>query len=364
MEDRLKRLFGLDQDREDPRRKAEMKIVWSLLDTVLGQAHGMLQAKRQERLTSVGSSDGSHGATNLPDLTDTERAIFNRPSYYGWTEASIAGGVTFCVLFGGLRLAALRSGKINAHIKPPPASVRKNYSDLDLPTKSPNSARRGNKGGDNSTTSHQQRQQRQQQQRQQQQEHEKPPEGKMSVKEDVMMQLQFMCTGAMALAVMSFTANLFADLPKFYRELSTLPLQAGKSPLCHSMCPDLMQQMQQLRTKKQSSGESNSLNSGNADNATTEVVSFETSELLQDPMAQELESMIRMVQNCEQRVALEQQLRNARDITEANEIVEIPVPGVPPNYLGVAVTEGVGDDDDTANGDEWAKGLVVDREDK
>jgi hypothetical protein len=390
MEDRLKRLFGLDEDREDPRRRAEMKIVWRLLDTVLGHGQEMLQAKRQERLTSEGSSGGAHGSTILPDLTDTERAIFNRPSYYGWTEASIAGGLTFCVLFGGLRLAALRSGRINAYIQPPSPSVRKNYSDLDLPTKSSShSARRSGNKGDNSrrgpdSSTSQQRQQR----RQQQQQESQPSEGKLSVGEDVMMQLQFMCTGAMALAVMSFTANLFADLPKFYRELSALPLQPGRSPLCHSMCPDLMQQMEQLRTvqkiqnnkiiDRQLTGEPNSLDSVDndnvdSDNATTEQVllSFETSELLQDPMTSELESMVRMVQNCQQRVALEQQLRQKRGITDSNQIMEIPVPGVPPNYLGVSVTEGSGNgngdgggDDDTANGDEWAKNLVVDREDK
>jgi hypothetical protein len=243
MEDRLKRLFGTDKDREDPRRKAEMKIVWKFLDTVLSHGQQMLTAKRHERLTNEGSSSGGHGATVLKDLTETERAIFNRPSYYGWTEGSIAGGVTFVVLFGGLRLAAMRSGRTTAHMNRQPRHVRKNYSDLDLPNAKGNSSSRrgnGNKGdsrrSDGSTS-----QQRQQQHQQQQ--NQEPPTEDMSVGEDVMLQLQFMCTGAMALAVMSFAANMFADLPKFYRELSALPLQAGPSPLCHVMCPDLIQQM-------------------------------------------------------------------------------------------------------------------------
>jgi hypothetical protein len=356
MEDRLKRLFGADKDREDPRRQAEMKIVWRLLDTVLEHGQTMLTAKRQERLTNAGSPSAA-----IPDLTDTERAIFNRPAYYGWTEGSIAGGLTFVVLFGGLRLAALRSGRTTAHIHP--SSVRRNYSDLDLPTSNKTSARRGKGDSRRSdgSSSQQRQQQHQQQQQQQQQQHQQ--EG-LTVGEDVMMQLQFMCTGAMALAVMSFTANLFADLPKFYRELSALPLQAGPSPFCHAMCPDLVQQMQQLRTKKINNNDNNGLDS---DYNATEV-SFEPGELLQDPITQELESMVHMVQNCQQRAALEQALRQTQGIEDSNQVMDIPAPGVPPNYLGVSVEGGGGDDDDgddaaIANGDDWANGLVADRED-
>lgn len=358
MEDRLKRLFGVDKDREDPRRQAEMKIVWKFLDTVLEHGQKMLTAKRQERLTNEGSAGGAHGSTVLSDLTETERAIFNRPSYYGWTEGSIAGGLTFVVLFGGLRLAALRSARTTAHMNIQPPVVRRNYSDLDLPN-AKGTARRGNKGdsrrSDGSTS-----QQRQQQHQQQNQE---PPPAALSVGEDVMLQLQFMCTGAMALAVMSFAANLFADLPKFYRELSALPLQAGPSPFCHAMCPDLIQQMQQMRTKQinNSNTQSNSLDSDNSDTDQH----FEPSELLKDPMTEELESMMKMVQNCQQRAALEQQLRETQGIEDSNQVMDIPAPGVPPNYLGVSVESGGGgdDDDNTANGDEWANDLVVDRED-
>jgi hypothetical protein len=368
MEDRLKRLFGTDQDREDPRRKAEMKIVWKFLDTVLSHGQQMLTAKRHERLTNEGSANGSHGATVLKDLTEKERAIFNRPSYYGWTEGSIAGGVTFVVLFGGLRLAAMRSGRASAHMNRQPQQVRKNYSDLDLPNAKGNSSRRGNGNkGDSRRSDGSTSQQRQQQHQQQNQE---APKEDMSVGEDVMMQLQFMCTGAMALAVMSFAANMFADLPKFYRELSALPLQAGPSPLCHAMCPDLIEQMERMRTNqiRSSDNDKRSRRKSNGverDDKATEEVSFEPSELLQDPVAEELESMVRMVQNCQQRAALERALRHAQGIEDSNQVMDIPAPGVPPNYLGVSVegSDGGGDNDDTANGDDWAKDLVVDRED-
>jgi hypothetical protein len=361
MEDRLNRLFGTDnKDREDPRRNAEMKIVWKFLDTVLSHGQQMLTAKRYERLTNEGSASGGHGATVLKDLTEKERAIFNRPSYYGWTEGSIAGGLTFVVLFGGLRLAAMRSGRTAAHMNRQPQQVRKTYSDLDLPNAK---SRRGNGNkGDSRRSDGSTSQQRQQQQQQQNQE---PPKEDMSVGEDVMLQLQFMCTGAMALAVMSFTANMFADLPKFYRELSALPLQAGPSHMCHAMCPDLIQQMERMRSNqivssdindKRSRLQSNGLE--NSDKNAAEVVSFEASELLQDPNTEELESMVRMVLNCQQRAALEQALRHAQGIEDPNQVMDIPAPGVPPNYLGVSVEGGSDGDDvdddnaDTATGDE------------
>jgi hypothetical protein len=371
MEDRLKRLFGTDKDREDPRRKAEMKIVWKFLDTVLSHGQQMLTAKRHERLTNEGSASGAHGATVLKDLTEKERAIFNRPSYYGWTEGSIAGGVTFVVLFGGLRLAAMRSGRTAAKMNRQPPQVRKNYSDLDLPNaKGNSSSRRGNGNKGDSRRSDGSTSQQRQQQHQQQQNQEAPTED-MSVGEDVMLQLQFMCTGAMALAVMSFAANMFADLPKFYRELSALPLQAGPSPLCHAMCPDLIQQMERMRTnqmvndsstrpRRQSSSGSNS---DSDDNTSEAELQLKSSELVQDPNTEELESMVRMVQNCQQRAALEQSLRHAQGIEDSNQVMDIPAPGVPPNYLGVSVEGSDGSGDDTENGYEWAKGLVVDRED-
>jgi hypothetical protein len=357
MEDRLKRLFGTDKDREDPRRKAEMKMVWKFLDTVLLHGHQMLTAKRHERLTNEGSARGGHGSTVLKDLTEKERAIFNRPSYYGWTEGSIAGGLTFVVLFGGFRLAAMRSGRTSAHMNRQPQQVRKNYSDLDLPNAK---SRRGNGNKGDSRRSDGSTSQQRQQQHQQQQQNQEPPKEDMSVGEDVMMQLQFMCTGAMALAVMSFTANMFADLPKFYRELSALPLQAGPSPLCHVLCPDLIEQMERMRSNQVLSSDndrrlrrqSNGLE--NSDKNAAEV-SFEPSELLQDPNTEELESMVRMVQNCQQRASLERALRHAQGVTDSSQVMDIPAPGVPPNYLGVSIegSDGDGgdddDDDDTAD---------------
>jgi hypothetical protein len=170
---------------------------------------------------------------------------------------------------------------------------------------------------------------------------------------------------------------MFADLPKFYRELSALPLQAGPSPLCHAMCPDLIQQMEKMRTnqmmvsnesstrrsRRQSSsnGSNNSDDDSDDDNVSEAVVQFKSSELVQDPNTEELESMVRMVQNCQQRAALEQSLRHAQGIEDSNQVMDIPAPGVPPNYLGVSVEGSDGSGDDTENGDEWAKGLVVDR---
>jgi hypothetical protein len=288
--------------------------------------------------------------------------------------------------------------------------VRKHYSDLDLPTSGARG--RGNNKGDSrrqSEASSQQRRQQQQQQQGQQQQAEGESATKLSLGQGVMLQLQFMCTGAMALVVMTFTANLTADQPKFYRELAALPLQAGKSPYCHAMCPDVVQQLQQMRMTQTIRIHNNShshnendkdqesdyvranrldnendddSNSDNDDNDNHETEGFETSELLQDPVTEELESMLRMVHHCQQRMALEQKLRLSRGIEQdsnSNQIVDIPAPGVPPNYLDVlsSVEGGGGSDGDgdggdnddendngTAHGDDWAKGLVMDREDK
>jgi hypothetical protein len=357
MEDMIKRLLGEDKDKDDPRRQAEMKVVWRLLDTVLEQGQEMLVAKRRERLEGTAG-----GRTSTPDLTDREQAIFSRPSYYGWTEGTIAGGLTFVVLFGGLRLAALRSGRTAARLPPPP---RRDYGDLDGPAKAFSRHEKGNSSRRRSETTSSPHHQHQQQQQ--------PSSEALALSEDVMMQLQFMCTGAMALAVMSFTANRCSDLPKFYRELSVLPLQAGSSPFCHNMCPDLIQQMQQLRMNRNNNNSNRIINNTQSpDQGASEdsrrsstALKFETSEMLRDPVTEELESMVRLVQNCQQRAAFEQELRQEQGIQDSNQVMDIPAPGVPPNYLGVSVDVDVdGGDDDTASSGDWAKRLVMDREEK
>jgi hypothetical protein len=340
MEDYLNKLFGTSDKDEDPRRSAELKLAWRLLDIVLEHGQEILTTKRRERLSQTSTpGDGfSPSSTakkaSIPALTAAEEAVFHRPSYYGWTEGMIAGGVTFGVLFGGLRLAAMRNAARTVRLPP-----RRNYSDLDNPAAgSPKLQSRAR----SRNPSHIQQQQQQQ-----------PSEStSFALGDDVMVQLQFMCAGAIALAAMSFTANAFNDIPKFYRELSVIPLQAGKSRLCSDMCPELVEQLQRMQQQQQQQ-QSNTV----GDDATILLtpVTATTTDIWQDPATEELESMVRLVQNCQQRMALEAAIRkdNNENADSAGELVDIPEPGVPPHYLGVSV--------DTTHGNEWAQQLVQDQ---
>ena len=135
----------------------------------------------------------------------------------------------------------------------------------------------------------------------------------------------------------------FADRDSFYRHVGRLPLTPGKSLLCQSACPALVQHYRDLVVAQQSSSEDNSI--------------------LRQPETVELDSMLQLVLNCQQRAVFEKDAQ-VRDNLPPETVVDIPDPGVPFNYLGIPVPDETSDQTTTSTLEkeyDWLRTLVLDQ---
>eukprot|EP00527_Entomoneis_sp_CCMP2396_P000723 CAMPEP_0198153314 /NCGR_PEP_ID=MMETSP1443-20131203/63579_1 /TAXON_ID=186043 /ORGANISM="Entomoneis sp., Strain CCMP2396" /LENGTH=403 /DNA_ID=CAMNT_0043819605 /DNA_START=61 /DNA_END=1269 /DNA_ORIENTATION=+ len=204
----------------------------------------------------------------------------------------------------------------------------------------------------------------------------------------VYSQIELMVAGGLAVIVAS-AASFWLDYTRMFRNISKLPLESGKSYLCHDACPQLVQcyeatilesktptytwqvlvaeneEQEALLALKQSK-----LNDFLEQHPLDHLPSDQ--ELWQEPVSKRLEGMVHLVTNCQQRIQYvkdnevelnerKQQLKqetsssvslnllgtSENEDAEKSDPPDIPAPGIPPTYLGIVVT-----DDDEDDGDE------------
>ena len=187
----------------------------------------------------------------------------------------------------------------------------------------------------------------------------------MGASDDVMLQLQFMCVGAMSLVVGTLVAQACTDQGRLFRQVERVPLLPGRSALCHRMCPELLEQRRNLlrhnswerliygpRESTEEGEVSEDVNSHQASISSPDsmrvqsipppesyVPDYTPADLLKDPETQELESIAHLLQNCRARIRYEAQLRDADSLDRGGRdgddesIVTIPPPGVPPSAI-------------------------------
>lgn len=193
---------------------------------------------------------------------------------------------------------------------------------------------------------------------------------KLEADDDLMWNLQFMCCGLVSVVLGQFVAWLNSDRTALYRNLAQVPLQPGTSYYCHALCPALLQQVERIKATGRisargidygdgSDGEGGSSqheattfesSNGSGENNGDKTISnepdvlFDARSLWEDPVLEELESLVQMVHNCQQRMSYEQELRrrvqrqrgNGSDADlRDNDVVDIPPPGVPVDYVHV-----------------------------
>lgn len=127
-----------------------------------------------------------------------------------------------------------------------------------------------------------------------------------------------------------------ADRDDFYRNVGRLPLAPGKSRLSAAACPDLIQHYRTLWWN------------GDLRRPPPETVP--------------LDAMLQLVLNCQQRLEFEANVR-VQERLSAEELVDVPAPGVPFNYLGIPDDDnstGVATDDIVDEYD-WLRKLVIDQ---
>ena len=283
---------GEDLPRKN-RIRDEINVIKDLLSVVERHYRKIINQMKLQRDIDPKST------TSTTSLTKTERSVFNRYSYHNWSAGITAGLLTFGVLNGITYLRTRR--RTNFKLPPPP---RPSYKDLD--------------GGSKAKKTKPILQQ------------QEAPSEPMAVSDDTMSQLQFMVYGAISLFVMTFTAANKADQPRYFRDLSTLPLQPGRSVLCQQMCPEIIQKMKVLRQSREP------LPKGNV-----------AADLLKDPETEELERLVQLVHNCRQRMQYEADHKTLDEEGPIDVETEIPA-----NYIGV-----------NAMDIDWAVDLVLDRED-
>jgi hypothetical protein len=129
-----------------------------------------------------------------------------------------------------------------------------------------------------------------------------------SLTDEIVTEVQMITFGAIAAVTTVVTASLSSDYRRLFRELAVVPLQPGKSYLCAHMCPQLIQQAKSLTPEQK--------------------------KVWDDPETEELESIRKMVYNCEQRMLFEQDQRSRLNLDreDQNVVMDVPEPGVPVRY--------------------------------
>jgi hypothetical protein len=149
-----------------------------------------------------------------------------------------------------------------------------------------------------------------------------------------------MVYGATSIVVTVLTSWWFADREAFYRNVGRLPLQRGASHLCQRSCPDLVDHYRQLLQKQQETQGSFGVDSQD--------------DLLGHPQTAELDSMLQLVLNCQQR---SQYLQDHGSTPER--LVAVPAEGVPFNYLGLSADD-ASRQADVVDEYDWLRTLVLD----
>lgn len=164
---------------------------------------------------------------------------------------------------------------------------------------------------------------------------------------------------------MEYNNTDLADRDEFHRQVGRLPLSAGKSRLCHEACPALVEHYRQLMTLQQQQ------------TMPQQQQQQHLQESLRRPQTIELDSMLQLVLNCQQRLQFVADQRVQRQLP-SHVLVDVARPGVPFNYLGIPVVDGrsrsdesgMADNDATIREDDgvvveeeydWLRKLVLDR---
>jgi hypothetical protein len=144
----------------------------------------------------------------------------------------------------------------------------------------------------------------------------------------MLLDVQFMVAGALALFAGHYAATATADQERWFHDMAELPLLPGTSHLCHRACPELMRERERLLR----------VTSEHVDGGTEKEPSGASpQELWHNPETAELQAVVQMVRNCEARMCFDQSFRQQGGEQEIEEDVpvEVPEPGVPLQFHSI-----------------------------
>lgn len=290
-------------------------------------------------------------------LTWHEQDVFSRYTYYGFKYGIPAGIATFAVLFGGLRYAAYRSFLKEINLPNAPdyharvSARRSQYQFFDRPqqvnqTKNAASKLDINHASETAAIS-------------------KTSSASFSptialtarksnsftfaiFPDDAFVSVQLYVTAAIGIFVSVMTWHHMYDWPKLRKDVSKLPLQPGSSILCHALCKNLINfrssiLQNEISVPSVSGGEASSPASSfdsmtSANQPKLKLVQLQVKDLWEDPITEDLELMVQLVNNCDQRMQYERECeqRQTRMVQPIERIpvwvVDVPEPGLPMRY--------------------------------
>ena len=334
-------------DRTKTRRASEIQLAQSFVDTVLLSGRKIFQEKRRLKESRAMNHPPTANSLQEVGLTEVEKPIFHKQSYYNRTLGLLAGFTTFGVLFGGGTILSKTSrqyvfqkirhvlsktpekpnsstaGKRLAESTAIGGAGRKRkvsanqYAALDRPSTTTANTIQSSSNSTNTTTS---------------------LISPSILSDETVLQLQFLVCAAASLMVGLGTAGSCFDHATFYQQLAQVPLQPGKSFLCAAMCPQLLQQRHDLLSEQQQ--QQHSLDAPSNNNS-------QAARMWKDPETIELEAITQLVHHCQLRseyqAKLQSQLQHQKqqsknqqqqeeDLTIPYEAVAIPEPGVSLQY--------------------------------
>ena len=312
----------MGDDRIDYRRVAERVLSQSFMALVKNIAR---KVTVQSQSVAQSSKKTTTSSSAPPSLTEFEKTVMSKYTYYGWVPAVFSGFGTFCFLFGGLRYGAYRR-LLRAQKLPSSASYharashkRHEYRSLDAPsTAAPTKKVSAPQPLANEATTE--------------------PKTFSLMSDEVVVQVQFLLVSALSLFVATMTGNATMDRLEFYRNLSEVPLNPGKSSLCRDMCPALLERTIAVRNMQSLAllyAERDEGDPKLREEDREVVLGHAPEELMQDPHTEDLEHVMRLVQNCQLRMNFETECRKRDNhrVDPSDGLVDVPHPGVPVQFL-------------------------------
>lgn len=175
--------------------------------------------------------------------------------------------------------------------------------------------------------------------------------------DDLRSQLQLAVSCCLALFAGTVAGTAFSDRRRFLRDVAELPGQPGASVLCHRVCPAVVARRDELlampslrplheehlrEKRRQQAAAAKDGDGGELSTTVTETSEFtqavraqSPAELWSFPASEELEAVVKLAANCQQRMEFEEECRrrNHRIADAATGLVDVPEPGVPAKYV-------------------------------
>jgi hypothetical protein len=247
-----------DREKLKERRLSEAYLASGFLGIISNERKKCLNATRIQREQNIETFP-------MVGLTENEEKALAPTSYYEYGQGFLIGASFFTLSVGGFRYKTVQDAfrDLARQVKP----KRQEYQNLDAAlhpsSRSFTPERLPPKHLQSKSQQHQHT-------------HKPTPTQTNPITDDQALLISAITFAAIGLVLMQTSAGLLADMPRFYDNVANIPLQRGRSYLCKSMCPRLIDEYK--------------------------LAQAEQGYLMDDPETIDLEFVLYLVENCKVRM--------------------------------------------------------------